>query len=249
MNDDILRENLDTLQKNRVLVLMNSANEYQKKLKEDPTNIQVQKALEKVMSQLEKLNPAKEIEKKDRVFENAIEVLNYLSEKGFQAHKSKFYRDLNKDLIKRNEDGTFPQDAVDEYARTLKPKKERAGGNLASHQKDIKRKLDAEIRLKEAQAKTAEHKLEILEGKFVLKTDVWLELAARAVAFRNSLKNEYESRILEMIGIVEGDTSRSEDLLQWLCGVIDYSLSEYAKPLDITLDVTKALEDFDGKTD
>lgn len=230
---------------NSIKTYVKTITELQKRLIEKPSDLAAQKALALANKELNALRikksaPVEEI----KVIKSPKEAIEYINGQNRKLGRDKFFRDVKSGKIRKQEGtGYFVVSELDLYATTL-PYKAAPNGPVVEVLEERQRKKDeADIRLKEAQASMAEHKLAVQQGKYVLKSDVWLELAARAVALRNSLKNSFEARVLEMIGLVDGDTSKAEDIVFWMNSIFDDAFSEYAQPFDLRVDFSKALEE------
>lgn len=230
---------------NSIKTYVKSITELQKKLLENPASLATQKALALANKELNALREKKVSHTEEaQVIKSVKDALQYINDQNRKLGSVKFYREIKEGKVKRQAGtGYFLTSDLDLYATTL-PYKATPNGPVVEVLEERQRKKDeADIRLKEAQASIAEHKLAVQQGKYVLKSDVWLELAARAVALRNSLKNAFEARVLEMIGLVDGDTSKAEDIVFWMNGIFDDAFSEYAQPFDLRVDFSKALEE------
>ena len=165
------------------------------------------------------------------IFKNVGEVLRYLQEeRGRQIEKSKLYADIKKGLL-RKEGRAFRQVDVDRYGGSL-PLSTTPDGRNREAEERLRRKDEADIRIKEATATREELKTEVMQGKYVLREQVDHELAARAVALNVGLKAAVEEKALEIVTKVGGKSRRSRLLAQEMELLIDAACTEYAQNLE-----------------
>ncbi len=113
-------------------------------------------------------------------------VLTYTEENGRKLKKTKLFDDIKKGRLKKQPDGTFRQRDVDRYMASLPM----AGTPDAVAEKAAdrqRRKEEADIRKAEAAAEARTFDLAVKKGRYVLKDQVHLELAARAGTLSSGL--------------------------------------------------------------
>ena len=81
------------------------------------------------------------------------------------------------------------------------------------------------------------------EQKYIRRDQLYLELAARAIALRDALKTAFESRAVQIIAAVDGSADKAPDFLDASAAIIDEALGTYAAPVEI--DVSIAIEEED----
>ena len=81
-----------------------------------------------------------------------------------------------------------------------------------------------------------EFKLATLQGKFLPREQIAGEMAARAVALRDGLKNAMESAAGDIVEIVAGDPKQTAALVEYMATMFDRALGEYARPLDLVIE-------------
>ena len=199
-------------------------------------------ALQRATAMLERAENAMESDKQEaRIFKNVGAVLRYLQEeKGRQIEKSKLYTDIKKGLL-RKEDKTYRQVDVDRYAGGL-PLTTTPDGRANDAEDRMRRKDEAEIRIKEAQAVREEKKNAVIDGKYIDREQVYQEFAARAVALNTGLKSSFRAGALDLVLAVGGDPQKSELLVREMEKLIDTACNEYARELQFEVDL-HALED------
>lgn len=177
------------------------------------------------------------------VFKTVGAVLRYLQEeKGRQIKQSKLYRDIKNGLL-RKEKTTFRQVDVDRYAGSL-PLSTTPDGRSNDAEERQRRKDEADIRIKEAQAYREEKKNKVIDGQYINREQVYQEFAARAVALNMGLKSAVQESALNMVRAVGGDQQKTELLVRELEKLIDAASNEYARELQFEVDL-HAIDDGD----
>lgn len=169
-------------------------------------------------------------ETRPKSFKSKKEVLSYLHEIGKKIQKSKLYEDIKAGFLRTQKDGTFRRRDVDVYSATLPavalPEK------THDHILDLSQKeLEEKIAKTRAQRLAIELDLQIKEGKYVLRDDVYLELASRAAALDMSLKSVFRLYAPDYIRLVGGDVTKSEELCAEFEKNLNTALTEYSKPI------------------
>lgn len=156
-------------------------------------------------------------------------VLGYIAESGRKLKKTKLYQDIKIGRLKKQPDGSFKSRDVDRYAASLPTlgTSDKVALDAASRQR---RREEAEIRRIENAAKREEFQLKVLQGKYIPREQIYLELAGRAITFSAGLKTAFESSALELIGLVDGSPRKSKNLLEFLEEKLNEALNVYAKP-------------------
>lgn len=216
--------------KTDIPALLQAKEKAKQMLRTDPTVAPLLARLDSMLEKAEEKAMATHDDTPD-VFKSAGDVLRYLQEDaGRQIARTKLYEDVKKGLL-RKEKRTFRKIDVDKYAASL-PRSTTPDGRVADAEDRQRRKEEAEIRIKEAQAKREEKKNDILEGKYVLRDDVDQELAARAVALNMGLKSKMEAAALGLVTKVAGNPKRARTLVQAAEVLIDAACNEYAQPME-----------------
>jgi vancomycin resistance protein YoaR len=142
-------------------------------------------ALSRVTAMLEEAEKAMSDTETPDVFKSAGEVLRYLQEeKGRQIQKTKLYDDIRSGLL-RKDNKRYRRVDVDRYAASL-PQGTTPDGRNAEAEALLRRREEAEVRIQEAKARSAERKDAIMAGQYVpreaVDQDSLEELNAMAVA-------------------------------------------------------------------
>ena len=181
------------------------------------------------------------LERASRMVESAMQqkanlkdwraILAYVDDNGRKLGKTKLFEDVKKGRLKRQPDGTFKQRDVDRYMATLPMSgtPDSVAEKAADRQR---RKEEADIRRAEAAAKREEFDLAVKMGKYILKEQVHLELAARAGALAAGLKTAFEARNLDFVAAVEGNPKKAAALLELLEGSLDEAMNEYSREME-----------------
>lgn len=144
-------------------------------------------------------------------FKNLLEVLDYLKGEKWKISKSTLYEHKRKGLIRPDRDGTYSLRVVQRYAydylalENIQVKKQ---------EDDLqRRRVSAEIARIEEQTKREKLKREIEEGKYVLREEFELELAARAAVLDTMRQAAIRTRAAERVALVGGDPAKIPDLI------------------------------------
>lgn len=182
-----------------------------------------------------KAKPAAAEDEEPTILQDYRAVLEYVAGQGRKLAKTKLYGDVNRGRLKKQPDGSFKVRDVDRYLVSL-PTTGTPDGMAEKAADRQRRKEEADIRKAEAQAKREEFQLATLQGKFLPREQIAGELAVRAVALRDGLKNAMESAAADIVEIVAGDPKQTAALVEYMGRMFDRSLGEYARPLDIVVE-------------
>lgn len=170
-------------------------------------------------------------------------ILAYIDENGRKLGKTKLFDDIKKGRLKKQNDGTFRQRNVDRYMVSLPM----SGTPDIVAEKAVdrqRRKEEADIRKALAAAEREEFDLAVKKGKFILKEQVHLELAARAVTLASNVKTSFEARNLDLVDVVGGNPKKGAALADLLESIVDEAFNEYSREMEF--EVTFMLEGEDG---
>lgn len=160
-------------------------------------------------------------------FATQQEVLAYLKAGGYKIGKSALSLHVRaRKLIQKQ--GVFRRQDVDKYALHLQSA---ATGQAAADKKTTElneRKLLADVGLTEEKEKKARIEREALEGKYILRADLDLELASRAVVFDAALRTMIQGHAPGWIELVGGDQGKIPDLIEMMLIATGDLLSDYA---------------------
>lgn len=185
-----------------------------------------------------------DVEKQEpATFKSVGAVLRYLQEdRNRQIEKSKLYADIKRGLL-RKENKCFRQVDVDRYAGGL-PLATTPDGRANDAEDRQRRKDEADIRIKEAQAVREEKKNAVIDGQYISREQVYQEFAGRAVALNTGLKSAFRAGALDMVQAVGGDTQKTELLVREAERLIDAASNDYSRELQFEVDL-HAIDDGD----
>ena len=231
-----------------VQVLLTAKEQIKRELLADPANATLASALERVSKNLDAAmqkqkekekaqeEEAQKQEEEKKSFSDLADVLAYIKSQGRKVGRSKLYNDVNKYRhLPKQMDGTIRLSDVKDYMTRLPL----TGTPPALAEKVADRqcrKEEAEIRRIQAVADREEFNLKVLQGKYVAKELLHQELAVRAVALRDALKNSAETHASEIVELVHGDPKHTAALLDFMSRIFDETMGDYARP--ITIEVT-----------
>lgn len=223
------------------VALLNLAKQIRAGKKLTAHDLELLNEIEKESSEQQKPQLDKEsVHSSDRYFKIPSEVLYYLQDEGWKVKKSKFYEDINKKAkLQPDASGNFTLKAVLGYAKTHLPRKDtlqKVKAEELQRKKAAKEleKLDEEIKEKRLKRKIA-------EGKYILKEEVYFELAARAAVLETDFKGMIQMRGPEFVGLVHGDEKKTGDLIREMMAEVDRVLNGFAttKGFQVVFEDTK----------
>ena len=196
-------EKKQLLEKSRstdIPVLLQAKETAKQLVRKDPSRANVA-ALSRVTEMLKEASMAMSDTETPDVFKSAGAVLRYLQEeKGRQVQKTKLYEDVKSGLL-RKDGGKYRRIDVDRYAGKL-PLATTPDGRIAEAEALLRRREEAETRIQEAKARSAERKDAIMAGHYVPRADVDQELAAKAATLNQGLKSMMEARAASERGVM-----------------------------------------------
>ncbi len=180
-------------------------------------------------------------------FKKKIDVLAYLVSEGWQISKTALYDACTDGFLRPDKrSGLYEKAAIDRYAKK-KLRRQETGQKLDEEREErSKRREEAEVRKVEAQAAKAEHELAALEGKFIPRADLDLELASRAVVFDAGLRSMIQAQAPALIELVGGDQAKIPDLIEAMGAATAALLSDYATTARFQV-VFKEIREVDGE--
>lgn len=160
-------------------------------------------------------------------FATQQDVLAYLKDGGYKIEKSALSNHVRTRLLIKKQ-GVFRRQDVDKYALRLQSA---ATGQAAADKKTTElneRKLRADTGLTEEKHLKAKIEREALEGKYILRADLELELASRAVVFDAALRTMIQGQAPGWIELVGGEQGKTPDLIEMMLIAAGDLLSDYA---------------------
>jgi hypothetical protein len=161
-------------------------------------------------------------------FASQKEILKYLKGCGYKIEKSALSNHVRRGLLKMK-GGVWRLSDVDSYAQL---NLQGAGtGQTAADKRTadlMERKLRADIMRTEELATKARLEREVLEGKFISRADVELELAGRAVVLDAGVRGMIKAKAPAWIELVGGAQGRLPDMIEAMVNDFFGLLNDYA---------------------
>lgn len=171
------------------------------------------------------------------VIQDVKAVLVYLQETR-QIKQAKLYKDVRAGFLRRQKDGTFRRSDVDRYAASLKPiaLPERETDELSALAKQEQEERVLKLR---EQREALAYDRKVKEGKYILREDVSLELAGRAMALSVGLRSALQIAAQDLVQAAGGDKNRADDLVREIEKHLDEALNEFSRPITFAVTVTE----------
>ena len=166
-------------------------------------------------------------------FTDIKSVLAYLQESR-QIKQAKLYKDVRAGFLRRQKDGTFRRSDVDRYAASLKPVAlpERQTDDLSAL---AKQEQEERVLSLQEKRKSVVFDREVKQGKYVLRDEIALELAGRAMALSVGLRSALQVASPELVQAAGGDKNRADDLMREIEKHLDEALNEFSRPINFTV--------------
>ena len=171
-----------------------------------------------------KIEPAK-AEKPS--LKNKIAVARYIKDRGFKIGKSKLYKDAESGKLRVQADGSVLLSDVDLYIRAYGTPRQKTAGS-AEIEFLQKEKLELESKKLREQIAKLEWDREKEAGKYLLRSDFEMELAARASVLVTSLRQMAETKAYDWIAVCKGEHSKAADMAAMVTAEIDNVFNDYA---------------------
>ena len=170
-------------------------------------------------------------------FQDVKAVLTYLQETR-QIRQAKLYKDVRAGFLRRQKDGTFKRSDVDRYAASIKAiaLPDRQADELSAL---AKQEQEERVLALQEKRKTIVYEREIKQGKYILREDVALELAGRAMALSIGLRSALQIAAPELVQAAGGDKNRADDLVREFEKRLDEALNEFSRPMTFAVAVTE----------
>lgn len=160
---------------------------------------------------------------------NRHQAAQYLIDDGWRLTPKTFYQHVRKGLVTPRADGSFTIPDLDTYAVAHLARLD------GTHERTLleelrESKLEAEARLKRAQADRQELLNAIAEGKYLEADRVAAGLAARAHRLRQDGHRWIKSDAAHLVRVAGGEDDRIPDVIAHLLRAFDTWLAAYAAP-------------------
>ena len=169
----------------------------------------------------------------EKTFSGIPAVVEYLHGQGWKISMQTGYNHRGKKLLSVRKDGKYYQSDVDRYA---------SGGALQRldgikqevSDADSDRKRKAEADSAEFDARIKRIRAEAIEGKYIDREIFEEELAAQALAFRNSIQTYIHAAVEEIVSFIGGDVSKIPDLIEFMLERADDHFLKCAEEMERT---------------
>ncbi len=165
-----------------------------------------------------------------RVFRNRIEALAHLQAQGYKIKKSKLYEDAKAGFLRMQKDGSVFERDLDRYVKRVGLEKPEELGAAAAADLQA-RKLGLEIAKLEEEYRERKRKNDVQEGRYMLREQVYMEIAGRAAVFEAGLKHAVDTRaaeLLEAVAPLADPHHRAAAVRRWFRDLLDAQLNEFA---------------------
>ena len=181
-------------------------------------------------------------------FENtkiATDVLNFLKNLGFTIPRGTFFGHAKVNKLRTNTEGYYTKQMVEEYVNLWIKEKywpvDHERTDLIEEDDEgslIKRKLKAEVLKLESAGAKAAYELDILQGKYIPKDEVYRELAGRAVILASGYNHMVYTRAAAWIDAVGGNQAHIDTLIAMVLEDQDVLLNSYANGAESLIEIT-----------
>lgn len=217
-----------------IQVLLTAKENAKRAALDDPSQANLA-ALERASKMLESAMTA------SKNLKNWREVLAHVSDNGRKLGKTKLFTDIGAGRLRKQPDGSFRLRDVERYMASL-PMAGTPDSVAVKAAERQRRKEEADIRRAEVDAEARAFDLEVKKGKYVLKDQVHLELAARAVTLASGLKTAFEAQGLDLVATAGGDAKKTPALVERLESILDEALNEYSREVEFEVTFEPARE-------
>jgi len=233
-DDMSLTEIIDKISDNDLKVLIRAKHDAQVRVVKDPSRENLDaydKASRMLAAYLEG--------EKEPVFENRIEVLKYLNRQGYAIQKSKLYADCKAGLLRLQADKTVLESDIKAYIR--KAGLEKPAETIGANQGDqlVTDRREAELERLQQQIIEYKYKNEILEGKYILKTEAEVVFAIKIGVFESSLKQLFSIRGIDYVRGVNGDLQKIKTMTEMFHADLDALLHEMGNIDELSIEIRK----------
>ena len=160
-------------------------------------------------------------------FKNKLAVARYIKSQGIKIGQRKLYKDAESGKLRVQPDGSVLLSDVDLYIRAYGTPRQKAAGSADIEQLQ-KEKLELESKKLKEQIAKLEWDREKEAGKYLLRSDFEMELAARAAVLEISLRQMASAKAYEWIAVSHGDYAKTGDLAAMVTAEIRNALNDYA---------------------
>jgi hypothetical protein len=166
-------------------------------------------------------------------FKNRVAVLEFLKGRGYKIGKSKLYQDADSGALPVQQDGSVLE--ADVYSYIVRVGLRIDDRQERQHRVESTKQRDAEARLAAIRAEKEEFALDREKGKYLLKEDVFRELAGRAAIMDANLRHFVQSVMPDLIAAAKGDVEQSRECVELFNNALDRFSTEFANSKTFTV--------------
>jgi hypothetical protein len=173
------------------------------------------------------------------------DVFNYLEKLGFTIPNRTFYGHAKAGKLRSNTDGVYTKRMVEEYINLWIKQRywpaDHSGTDMIEEDEEgalVRRKLKAEVLKLESAGAKAAYELDILQGKYIPKDEVYRELAGRAVILASGYNHMVYTRAAAWIDAVGGNQAHIDTLIAMVLEDQDVLLNSYANGAESLIEIT-----------
>lgn len=170
-------------------------------------------------------------EEPDETFPHKLAAWEYLRDSGWQIGRSQFYEHCKQGRLPRKDGGYLRVD-VDRYAENhckLESTGEKVNETLA---RQAEEKSSTELEREKVRLARERHELAVKQGKVVDRDAVEQMIVGRAIAMLAHLKAMVQMKAGDWIEVVEGNQSRSRELIETIQESIEGHIAVFAKDIE-----------------
>jgi len=167
---------------------------------------------------------------REEYLKNRLEAVEWLRDQGYKVGKSKLYNDAKAGRLKVCNDGSIRVSDLEDYVarQGLEPLEQATEPEEGAE--DLQReKLKEQLRQLQLDNEKREFERQRLEGKYIPRQDLELELASRAGVLDTGLRSDIKTHARDWVHMVGGRAERVPDLVEAMLDVLDRRLNEYAR--------------------
>ena len=159
-------------------------------------------------------------------FKNRYHVWQYLKAQGWKVARGTFYNHVKEGRLRPDARGVFSLEKIEKYLNFNLKTKELAKTEKLERVQEKKARLEANLLEVKVNRERLKYNLE--QGKSILRDDVELELAGKAVVLETNLKAMILARAGEFVALVEGQEKKTGELVRAMMTELDQALNEFA---------------------
>lgn len=165
------------------------------------------------------------------------EAYQFLIDNGWEVSERTFYRHCEHGKLKYNREGVYTWRMLKKYAEVWLIRNTEDDEGETNHENLTAIKIREEIEKLRISNEKSKFNLEVERKKYIYIDDIERELAARALMLDNGFDFLFQSKALEIIGLVGGDLNKAGILKDFLINVKDEQLTKYANFTEFKLNL------------